>query len=118
MGLIKISNKALRMLVVIESRSHDFDADFIIIEGDVSGIRRELYRPSSDTSSGQTEVNKVVSDINNMFNGAARSLGMVRADHTPSGCSRPRVCHEPHKAWYNQDWENKRKKVTKINTDD
>ena len=53
-----------------------------------------------------------------MFNDAARSLGMVRADHTPSGCSRPRVRHEPHKAWYNQDWENKRKKVTKINTDD
>ena len=28
-----------------------------LIEGDVSGIRRELYRPSSDTSPGQTEVN-------------------------------------------------------------
>ena len=43
-----------------------------------------------------------------MFNDAARSLDMVRADHTPSGCSRPRVRHEPHKAWYNQDCENKR----------
>ena len=64
---------------------------------------------SSDTSPGQTEVDEVVSDINNMFNDAARSLGMVRADHTPSGCSRPRVRHEPHKAWYNQECENKRK---------
>ena len=80
-----------------------------LIEVDVSGIMRELDRLSSDTSPGQTEVNKVVSDINNMFNDAARSLGMVRADHTPSGCSRPRVRHEPHKAWYNQDCENKRK---------
>ena len=31
MGLIKISNKALRMFVGIGSRSHDFDADFIMI---------------------------------------------------------------------------------------
>ena len=69
---------------------------------------RELDGLSSDTSPGQTEVNKVVSDINNMFNDAARSLGMVRSDHTPSGCSRPRVRHEPHKAWYNQGCENKR----------
>ena len=31
MGLIEISNKALRMFVGIGSRSHDFDADFIMI---------------------------------------------------------------------------------------
>ena len=31
MGLIKISNKALRMFVGIRSRSHYFDADFIMI---------------------------------------------------------------------------------------
>ena len=31
MGFIKISNKALRMFVGIGSRSHDFDADFIMI---------------------------------------------------------------------------------------
>ena len=64
---------------------------------------RELDRLSSDTSPGQTEVNKVVSDINNMFNDAARSLGMVRSDHIPYGCSRPHVRHE------HQDCENKRK---------
>ena len=57
----------------------------------------------------QTEVNKIVSDINDMFNDAARSLGMVRADHTLSGCSRSRVRSEPHKNWYNQECENKRK---------
>ena len=31
MGFIEISNKALRMLVGIGSRSHDFDADFLMI---------------------------------------------------------------------------------------
>ena len=31
MGFIKISNKALIMFVGIGSRSHDFDADFIMI---------------------------------------------------------------------------------------
>ena len=31
LGFIKISNKALRMLVGTGSRSHDFDADFIMI---------------------------------------------------------------------------------------
>ena len=31
MGLITISKKALRMFVGIGSRSHDFDADFIMI---------------------------------------------------------------------------------------
>ena len=31
MGVIKISNEALRMLVGIGSRSYDFDADFIMI---------------------------------------------------------------------------------------
>ena len=31
MGLIKIFNKALKMFVGIGSRSHDFDADFIMI---------------------------------------------------------------------------------------
>ena len=53
-----------------------------LIEGEVSGIMRELDRQSSDTSPGQTEVNKVVSDIIYMFNDAAHSLGMVRCDHT------------------------------------
>ena len=42
---------------------------------------RELDRLSSDTSQTmQTEVNKVVSDINDVFNDAARSLGMFRSD--------------------------------------
>ena len=71
---------------------------------------RELDRLSSDTSQAmQTEVNKVVSDINDMFNDAARSLGMFSSGHTPSGCSRSRVRSEPHKNWYNQECENKRK---------
>ena len=81
-----------------------------LLEGDVSGIMRELERLSSDTSQTmQTEVNKVVSDINDMFNDAARSLGMFRSGHTPAGCSRSRVRSEPHKNWYNQEGENKRK---------
>ena len=76
-----------------------------LLEGDVSGIMRELDRLSSETSQTmQTEVNKVVSDINDMFNDAARSLGMFR-----SGCSRSRVRSKPHKNWYNQECENKRK---------
>ena len=80
------------------------------LEGDVSGIMRELDRLSSDTSQTmQTEVNNVVSDINDMFNDAARSLGMFRSGHTPSGCSRSRVRSKPHKNWYNQECENKRK---------
>ena len=72
---------------------------------------RELDRLSSDTSQTmQTEVNKVVSDINDiMFSDAARSLGMFRSGHTPSGCSRSRVRSESHKNWYNQECENKRK---------
>ena len=79
-----------------------------LLEGDVSGILRELDRLSSDTFM-QTEVNKVVSDINYMFNDAARSLGMFRSGLTTSGCSRSRVRSEPHKNWYNQKCENKRK---------
>ena len=56
---------------------------------------RELDRLSSETSQTmQTEVNKVVSDINDMFNDAARSLGMFRSGHNN---------------WYNQECENKRK---------
>ena len=57
----------------------------------------------------QTEVNKGVSDINDMFNNAARSLGMFRSGHTPSECSRSRVRSEPHENWDNQECENKRK---------
>ena len=80
-----------------------------LLEGDVGAIMRELDRPSSGTSQTmQTEVNKVVSDINDMFNDAARSLGMARSGHTPSGCSRSRVRNERHKDWYNQECENKR----------
>ena len=80
------------------------------LEGDVGGIMRELDRLSSGTSQTmQTEVNKVVSDINDIFSDAARSLGMFRSGHTPSVCSRSRVRSEPHKNWYNQECENKRK---------
>ena len=71
---------------------------------------RELDRLSSDTSQTmQTEVNKVVRDINDMFNDAAHCLGMFRSGHTTSGCSRSRVRSEHHKNWYNQECKNKRK---------
>ena len=64
--------------------------------------------PRKGTERAQKTANDAASNINNYLK-AARSLGMFRSGHTSSGCSRSRVRSEPHKNWYNQECENKRK---------
>ena len=78
-------------------------------ETDISGIMLALNELTGDIPPQQCTINKLVDEINSVYTSTASDLGMLQCGQTPIGTKKHRVRTFPHRDWYDDECETKRK---------
>ena len=109
-GKVKVMFSRCRDDVLAKSRiclAHQYQHK--LNETDLSGIMLALNELTGDIPPQQCTINKLVDEINSVYTSRASYLGMLKCGQTPIGTKKHRVRTFPHRDWYDDECETKRK---------
>ena len=89
------------------------DFKYSLNELDISSILSELHSLGNEPRT-QGAISNVVDQINSLFRDVAYELNMFPREDKSTKPNKTRARHYPHKAWYNQDCEIKRREYIKF----
>ena len=87
--------------------THDYQQK--LNETDISGIMLALNELTGDIPPPQCTINRLVAEIYSVYTSTASDLGILKCGETPIGTKKHRVRTFPHRDWYDDECETKRK---------